>query len=79
MEARGYIINNEFTQKCELGIHLFENSLNQEDLTIYQTMVSEVYELTKDIWRGVWQSAAQSAAIGGVITTVVSTTRVLNN
>ena len=42
-------------------------------------MVSDVYLLTKDVWRGVWQSAAESAALGGVITGMVTTTMIKNH
>lgn len=41
--------------------------------------MSDVYLLTKDIWRGVWQSAAESAALGGVITGMVTTTMIKNH
>jgi hypothetical protein len=42
-------------------------------------VVSDVYLLTKDVWRGVWQSAKESAALGGVITGMVTTTMIKNH
>ena len=76
LEEQGYIENNEFTPMCELGISLGEQS---DEVVIYQSVVNDIYQLTKDIWRGVWESAAESAALGGMLTGVVSTTNIINH
>ena len=48
-------------------------------LGLYSATVNDVYQLTKDVWRGVWESAAQSAALGGVITGMVTTSRIMRH
>lgn len=50
--------------------------MTEEETIKYQSLVNDIFILTKDIWKGVWQVAAESAALGFILTSVVSGSRI---
>mmetsp|Transcript_10631 Transcript_10631/g.7945 ORF Transcript_10631/g.7945 Transcript_10631/m.7945 type:complete len:186 (+) Transcript_10631:522-1079(+) len=61
LEDQEYIVNNQFSSKCEHGIILLE------EIKQFEPVINELFVMSADIWRNVYESATHSAAVGGII------------